>query len=88
MILLVSYDLKGPAGSYRELIDVLKSGDSWWHYMTSPWLVATSDSPQELFNKLKPYLKPGDRILVTQFRQPYYGWLPNKAWDWIHRYGG
>ena len=86
MILLVAYDLKGPAGSYQELIDVLKSGESWWHYMTSPWLVATGDSPQELFDKLKPHLRTGDRILVTRFTKPYQGWLPQKAWAWIHRF--
>jgi hypothetical protein len=86
VILLVSYDLKGAAGSYQGLIDVLKGEQSWWRYMKSPWLVATNDSPEELYDKLKPFLRAGDRILVVQFQRPYQGWLPRKAWDWIHKY--
>lgn len=85
MILIVTYDLKGPRGSYADLFDVLKSKNSWWHYLANTWLVDTEDSPNELFAELKPHLKiPGDRILVTTFTTPYQGWLPKKAWDWIH----
>jgi len=88
VILLVSYDLKGPAGSYQELIEILKGEQSWWHYMRSPWLVATSDSPQGLYEKLVPFLQGGDRLLIVKFQRPYQGWLPKKAWEWIHRWEG
>ena len=84
MILRVSYDLKGPVGSRQEIIDVLKGEISWWHYMPATWLVATTCTPQELYEKLKPYVRPGDRVLVAEFTRPFQGWLPRKAWAWIH----
>ncbi len=85
MILLVTYDLKGPAGSYSSLFEVLKSQNNWWHYLSKTWLVDTDSTPGELFAELKPHLKlPGDRILITPFTRPYQGWLPSKAWKWIH----
>ena len=86
MILLVTYDLKGPAGSYQNLINVIKGERSWWHYMRSPWLVATSDTPQEFYEKLAPHLRAGDRLFVVQLQRPFQGYLPRKAWDWIHRF--
>jgi hypothetical protein len=84
MILLVTYELKGAPGTYGDLIEVLKSKDSWWHYLARTWLVATDETPKELFAELKPFLRSGDHILISGFSAPYQGWLPQKAWKWIH----
>ncbi|MGB9236511.1 MAG: hypothetical protein WCC04_19050 [Terriglobales bacterium] len=86
MIILVTYDLKGSSGSYTGLFDVLKNQNSWWHYLTNTWLIDTYETPEELFKELKPYIKTGDRILVTEFVRPFNGWLPTKAWEWINRH--
>lgn len=86
MILLVTYNLTEPSGSYGDLFDVLKSQNSWWHYIPSTWLVDTDLSAEELYEQLKPHLKSGDHILVTRLDSERQGWLPKKAWDWIHRH--
>jgi len=84
MILLVSYDLKGPTKAYGDLFDVLKSQETWWHYLSSTWLVATEEeSAHDLFRNLKPFLQAGDRLLVIEVTEEYSGWLPKKAWNWI-----
>lgn len=85
MILLVTYDLKQPAASYSYLFAVLKGKDGWAHYMSSTWLVATDESPNELFDQLQPLIFDGDRVLITKLAGPYHGWLPKKAWQWIKR---
>jgi hypothetical protein len=86
MILLVTYDLKGPAGSYNAFYEVLKSQGPWWHYLTNTWLVSTSKTPQQLYESLAPYLNipAGDRILISPLEK-YWGLLPRKAWDWIQQ---
>ena len=86
MILLVALDLKQAATSYTELYDALKAKESWWHYMRTTWLVATEDTPQDIVDEIKPFLQSGDRALVTRLTNPYQGWLPTKAWDWIRRH--
>ena len=83
MILLVTYHLKGPAGSYAELFEQLKGQDSWWHYMPSTWLVATDLDANTLVDQLRPYLQAGDRMLIVPMRGGHQGLLPKKAWNWI-----
>jgi hypothetical protein len=86
MILVVTYDLKQPAASYEPLFEALKSQDSWAHYMSSTWLVATEDSPNELWDKLGDHIFKGDRMLITRLAPGYHGWMPTKAWEWIKRH--
>jgi hypothetical protein len=83
MILLVTYDLKGPAGSYSDLFELLKEQDSWWHYMSSTWLVQTDLDADQLVDQIRAYIKPGDRLLVLPMKPGYQGLLPRKAWTWI-----
>ena len=86
MILVVTYDLKQAAASYSDLYEVLKSKQSWWHYMKNTWLIATDDTPNSLVDELKPFLHAGDLVLVTTFARPIQGMLTPKAWDWIKRH--
>lgn len=80
---MVTYDLKQPIGSYTGLFGVLKSKDSWWHYLSTTWLVATEDTPSALQDELVKHIFKGDRVLIVAFRSEYSGWLPKKAWEWI-----
>jgi hypothetical protein len=86
MILVVTYELKQPVESYTPLFEALKNEESWAHYMSSTWLVATHQSPNSFGKSLVNLIFEGDRLLVTGFSPSYYGWLPQKAWDWIGRY--
>jgi hypothetical protein len=87
MILLVTYDLKGPAGSYSGMFDALKAQTSWWHYLHSTWLVDTKLNEDELFLEIKPHLVTGDRVLIVRIVNGYTGWLPEKAWKWMANRG-
>jgi hypothetical protein len=85
MILMVSYDLKGPAGSYKPLFEFLQKQGPWWHYLKSTWLISTEKTPDQLNMELKPYMQKPDLILITRLGPPYQGWLPKDAWDWINK---
>lgn len=85
MILLVTYDLKQSAASYGDLFDEMKARESWWHYLSSTWLIATHESPKELSSALRQHIFDGDRLLVSELGG-YAGWLPRKAWSWIEKH--
>lgn len=86
MILLVAYDLKGPAGSYNQLFEALKKQDGWAHYMKSTWLIASDKTPDQLVDELRPHLQSNDRILITALSKTRQGLLPDGAWEWIKKH--
>ena len=83
MVYVVSYDLRKPGQDYKGLFDELQTSPGWWHYLESTWLIATSESANELYNHLRKYLDRDDSILVIQAGIDRQGWLPKKAWEWI-----
>ena len=81
MVYVVSYDLRKPGQDYKGLFDELEASPSWWHYLESTWLIATSESANELYNRLRKHLDGGDSILIIQAGTDMQGWLPKKAWE-------
>src|SRR5258708_6480158 len=84
MIVLVSYDLRGPR-DYSEFYEALKAQGTWWHYLTSTWLIATTKTPEQVFSSVAPLMLNTDNILVVEIGKAYNGWLPAKAWEWIQQ---
>jgi len=84
-ILLVSYDLNKQGKDYEGLYKVLKSANSWWHYLDSCWLLKTNLSADQWFHKLKPHIDDDDSLIITEVGKDRQGWLPQKAWDWISK---
>lgn len=85
MVYVVSYDLRKPGQEYKNLFDELQASTSWWHFLDSTWLIATPESANELYNRLRTHLDRDDSILVIQAGADRQGWLPKKAWEWIDR---
>lgn len=81
---VVSYELRKKK-NYIGLYEQLKASSGWWHYIDSTWLVATEESANELYNRLKPHLDQEDSILIIQAATDMQGWLPKDAWKWIHQ---
>jgi hypothetical protein len=84
MIYAINYDLKKPGQDYSDLYDAIKSCGEWWHYFGSTWLVDTSMTAQEIWQKLAPCIDKNDRVLVIGVTRDYQGWLSQDAWDWIN----
>jgi hypothetical protein len=83
MILVVSYDLAQPPDAQRTFIDALKAQGNWWHYLRNTWLIDSEKSPEAVFDDLKPYTIPEDRIFIAVLGPAYSGWLQPDAWSWI-----
>ncbi|MEL6216986.1 MAG: hypothetical protein AAFR79_00750 [Pseudomonadota bacterium] len=85
MIYAINYDLKKPDRNYEELHKAIKALGAWWHYLDSTWLVDTSLSATEVWDRLAPHVDNNDSVLVIGVTRNYSGWLPQKAWDWINQ---
>ena len=88
MLYLITYDKELES---KELIEKIKSLDSWLHYFETTWLVVSSESADTIYRKLGPPKDNSKHILVIRIKlnddsnASIQGWLPQKAWDWIRR---
>ena len=81
----INYDLRAPGREYKKLYDAIRASGKWWHYLDSTWIVATDESAQQIWNRLKDHIDKNDYLLIIEVRDNSQGWLPEKAWNWIHR---
>lgn len=82
----VSYDLNTPGQEYNDLNEELKNSQSWWHFLTSTWLIYTSESSQQLSDRLRAHLDDNDNLMVIRVTANYAGWLPEEAWEWMREH--
>ena len=86
-VLLITYDLKSKTMDYEPLFSAIKqTGQEWWHYMRTAWLVYTQLTADEVGKHLIQYIDSQgmDYLLVVEIKKPYGGWLPAKAWEWMN----
>lgn len=83
MIYAINYDLKQPGQNYDELFKAIKGLGAWWHYLGSTWLVDTSLTATQVWDRISPHTDKNDRFLIISVTRNYSGWLPEDAWEWI-----
>jgi hypothetical protein len=83
VILSINYDLKKPGQDYSGLFEAIKSCGAWWHYLQSTWLVETTLTAEQVWERLKVHVDKNDSMLIIRVGPEYSGWLPQGAWDWI-----
>ena len=79
----IMYDLRVPGRNYTPLYEAIKKSPKWWHYLDSTWLIYTSETPSEIWNRLGSLIDKSDSLLIIEVRNNCFGWLPNDAWKWI-----
>ena len=85
-IFSITYDLVSPGQNYSKLAEAIKDVGTWWHYLDSTWLVATTLSANSIFERLKSALDSNDHILVVDIGSDHQGLLPKDAWEWINQH--
>jgi hypothetical protein len=85
-VLLVTYDLRTPGHNYNPFYEALMQQGTWWHYISSTWLIATTKTPKELHSAVVSHITISDPLLVVAIKRPYWGFLPKEAWDWINNW--
>ncbi|WP_331345239.1 hypothetical protein [Cellvibrio sp. UBA7661] len=82
----VSYDLNKAGQNYAALYEELKNSPSWWHYLDSTWLIATSETSTQLFERIRKHTDNNDLFFVIKVTNDYSGWLPDEAWKWMREH--
>ena len=85
-VLLVTYDLKTAGKNYAPFYEALKNQGTWWHYLSSTWLIKTTKTHIEVYNAIAPHITIRDHVLIVPITRPYWGLLPKDAWDWINKH--
>jgi hypothetical protein len=80
----INYDLKAPGRDYSGLYEEIKKSLGWWHYLESTWIIVTSETPDQIWNRLEPHIDKNDYLLIIEVRDNVQGWLPKDAWGWIY----
>ncbi|RJQ36701.1 hypothetical protein C4552_02295 [Candidatus Parcubacteria bacterium] len=74
MIHIISYTLHSPGRDYSSLHEAIRSlSGSWWHHTTSVWLVDTSLSAQQIYDRLAPHLDRNDELIVFGLTREWWG---------------
>jgi hypothetical protein len=84
VIYAINYDLKRPGQNYEELFKAIKGCGDWWHYLGSAWLVDTSLTASQIWDRISPHIDRNDIFLIIGVTRDYSGWLPKDAWEWIN----
>lgn len=82
----VSYDLNKAGQNYNALYEELKKSPGYCHPLASTWLVSTSETAQQLSDRLRKHLDNNDHILVIGVTKDYAGWLPKSNWEWLRKH--
>ncbi len=80
----INYDLKVPGRNYNALYEEIKRTPLWWHFLESTWIINTSETAQQIWDRLGRCIDQNDFMLIIEIRDNSQGWLPKEAWDWIH----
>ena len=86
-VLIITFELKG-AGPYTALFDAIKALGAWWHYLPSTWIVATQQTPEQVWQAMRLHMQDkSDHIFIGTLQSGFHGWLPNDAWEWLKQQG-
>lgn len=83
---VISYDLRIPGRDYTSLYETIKSYGEWQHPLESTWIVYTSESANEISEKLRSEGKMdnSDLLFVCALDiKDRQGWLDKSVWIWI-----
>lgn len=96
MIYLIVYDLKQPGQDHEAVDNLIRS--TWSNgaairILQSTWLVQSSLSVQQVYNKVRTVMDANDLVMVSKVENgmcaepTYVGWLSKAACDWlkVHR---
>lgn len=88
---LVVFD-RAATGRYKEFQDEFLAHSSiyrWWHYIKSAYIVGSDLDAIEISRHFRSvaakYNLPQRHFVVEIDLENRHGWLPKKAWKWIHR---
>ena len=90
MVFAIMYEIDPTNKDYSALYEKIKTLGSWMHYFSSVWFLLPSEkkTARQIYDDIVPFIDGAkDYLLVIEITGNYRGWLPQKAWDWMHDKG-
>ena len=81
---LISYDLNSPKKDYESLFAAIMKYPTHWRYLDSNWLVETSDTAVQIWDKLTKELSANDQLFIARLSGEA-AWLgfPESGTRWL-----
>lgn len=84
-VYLVAYQINTVGSDSGKTLDAIKNlGIGWMHYIPNTVLLYSYDTPEIIGQKIFKLITKSDYVLVIRVTKEYYGWLPQRAWDWLN----
>jgi len=80
--LLVTYDLRKPGQDYSDFYNVIKSY-SWAKLSESSYAIATTETPEAVYDKLSPHIDKGDQVFIVGLVANWFGFGPEDIYQWL-----
>lgn len=85
---IIGYDLNKTGKDYEGVFEAIKaasvSGNTWWHYLDSTWIIKSSLTTSQVYDRIKPHIDNDDSVLIIEIKNNKSGRLPQKAWDYLN----
>jgi CRISPR/Cas system-associated endoribonuclease Cas2 len=81
-VLLITYDLNSPGQKHAKLLEKVKQYN-WARLSESSYAIETDESPQQVFDSLRPITDQNDNLYVINLKRPYAGFGPQDVNDWL-----
>ena len=82
-VFLVSYDLNKHGQNYTNLINAIKTCETYIECLHSQWLISTNDNISSVYEYLKSKIDNNDLLLITPIVQPFYATLRSDVISWL-----
>lgn len=60
---LINYNLKATSTKYGDLIEKIKTYNSWCHLGGSVWVVVSAHTPSQVFAVLRPFVTDSEQLI-------------------------
>ncbi|MBC7279836.1 hypothetical protein [Hoeflea sp.] len=80
-VYIVTYDLNRETSRPPILKDIKEY--PWAKLSESSYAIETSETPSQVFNRLKEHIDDNDNLYVITLKRPYAGRGPKEVNDWL-----
>lgn len=84
-VLLVAYDLNKEVNRPPIVQDIKDLGNGWAKLSESAYVISTTLTPEQIYNKLSKHLDNNDELFVITQSRPWWGTKCQQL-DWLHKH--
>lgn len=82
-VYVIAYDLNKETVRPK-IVDEIKN-TAWAKLSESSYAVDTSETAQQVYDRMFKFLDENDNLYVIPLRKPYAGWGPKAVVEWLNK---